>query len=181
MTTDQILTGAGLILVLAVGSAHSQSALEWAMDEAATRLAPLTVVSVRHWRAVSYAGGDLNLDQAVEEVRALVGKAVSCRSGLVPAVVTEVIVGSPAAELVDASRDADLLVVGSRGSGGLGRQGLGSVSSRVASEARCPVIVIFHRSAPASGPSGLHEPCRPRSHFIPLAGCHSAPRAMGSV
>lgn len=148
------------IIVAIDGSAHSQSALEWAMDEAAIRLAPLTVVSVRHWRAVSYTEGELNLDQAVEEVQALVDKAVSRRPGLMPAVITEVIVGSPAAELVAASRDADLLVVGSRGSGGLGRQGLGSVSSRAASEARCPVVIIFHRSASASRPGGLHEPGR---------------------
>ena len=38
---------------------------------------------------------------------------------------------------------ADLLVVGSRGSGGLGQLGVGSVSSQVACDAPCPVVIIF--------------------------------------
>lgn len=129
------------------GSAHAQWALEWAMGEAAARRAPLTVVSVRHRAGASYTGGDLTLDQAAEEVQALVAKALSGQSGHVPPVSTTVIVGSPAVELAAAARDADLLVVGSRGSGGLGQKGLGSVSNRVANEARCPVVVVFQRSA----------------------------------
>ena len=51
--------------------------------------------------------------------------------------------GSPAAELVGAGHDADLLVVGSSGSGGLGRRGVGSVSSQAACDAPCPVVIVF--------------------------------------
>ncbi len=61
--------------------------------------------------------------------------------------------GSPAAELVDAGHDADLLVVGSRGSGGLGRRGLGSVSSQVAFDAPYPVVIIFQPLA--AGQAGM--------------------------
>jgi nucleotide-binding universal stress UspA family protein len=131
------------IIVGVDGSAHSQWALQWAMNEAAARHAPLTVVSVHHGKAISYTEGDLNLDQAAEELQALVDMAVSRRPGPELPVTVAAIAGSPAAELIGAARDADLLVVGSRGRDGLGRRGLGSVSSQAASEARCPVVIIF--------------------------------------
>jgi nucleotide-binding universal stress UspA family protein len=50
--------------------------------------------------------------------------------------------GQPAEELVMASRNADLLVVGSRGTGGFTRLLLGSVSSQVVHHAASPVVVI---------------------------------------
>ncbi len=50
--------------------------------------------------------------------------------------------GLPAEELIRASRDAELIVVGSRGAGRLRRLVTGSVSNRVSQHARCPVVVI---------------------------------------
>jgi nucleotide-binding universal stress UspA family protein len=54
--------------------------------------------------------------------------------------VTRVETGRPAAALVDATSDADLLVVGSRGVHGA--RALGSVSVRVAHDAHCSVLVV---------------------------------------
>lgn len=48
--------------------------------------------------------------------------------------------GHPVGALVDASRDADLIVVGSRGLRAF--EALGSVSERVAHQARCSVLVV---------------------------------------
>ena len=135
------------IIVGVDGSTHSRWALDWAMNEAVTRQAPLTVLSVPSWGAVSGTEGGLNMNQAAEEVRTLVDQAVSRRPGPAVPVTVEMVTGSPAAELIGAARDADLLVVGARGSGGLTQRGVGSVSSQVAYEARCPVVIIFRPSA----------------------------------
>ena len=56
-----------------------------------------------------------------------------------------VVTGDPAEELIKASSDADMLVVGSRGNGGFARLLLGSVSSKVMHHAACPVTVIPER------------------------------------
>jgi nucleotide-binding universal stress UspA family protein len=113
------------------------------LSEAAARRAPLTVLSVRDDGAVTCTAGDLTQDQAAEEVQELVDQAVSSQSGPAPPVTVQLIPGSPAAELLGAGQHADLLVVGSRGSGGLGRRGVGSVSGQVASDTACPVVIIF--------------------------------------
>lgn len=54
----------------------------------------------------------------------------------------EVREGNPAQQLIDASRGADLLVVGTRGHGGFAGMLLGSVSQHLAAHATCPVTVI---------------------------------------
>jgi nucleotide-binding universal stress UspA family protein len=50
--------------------------------------------------------------------------------------------GFPAQELIEASRDANLLVVGSSGGGGFARLMMGSVSDQVMRRAYCPVVVV---------------------------------------
>jgi nucleotide-binding universal stress UspA family protein len=49
----------------------------------------------------------------------------------------------PVEALTDASRDADLLIIGSRGRRGL--RPLGSVAERLAQRAECPVLIVRFR------------------------------------
>ena len=130
------------IIVAVDGSSHSRRAPQWALSEAAARHVPLTVPSVRDERAVTRTTGDLTKDQAAEEVQALVDQMVNSQSRPAPPVTVQVIPGSPPAELVDAGHDADVLVVGSRAAAA-SAGGAGSVSSQVAYDVACPVVIIF--------------------------------------
>ena len=60
----------------------------------------------------------------------------------------EIVYGHPVDALVQASRGADLVVVGSHGRGALGAAMLGSVSRGVLHHAECPVAVVRSPSAP---------------------------------
>jgi nucleotide-binding universal stress UspA family protein len=139
-------------------SDNSRHALRWAMHEAVLRQLPLTVMTVRpgavrpatmtFWGLHIYSENSHDEDLARGAVQEFVGKAASEIGGTLPAITVSVAAGNPAEELVNAARDADILVVGSRGSGGFGRLMMGSVSSQVAHHALCPVVVVPQRRAP---------------------------------
>ena len=75
---------------------------------------------------------------SVRVLTSLAGKLAD--HGLLGEVGVTTVAEPPVVALVDASRDADLLVVGSRGLHGVGA--LGSVSERVAYDAACSVLVV---------------------------------------
>jgi nucleotide-binding universal stress UspA family protein len=133
------------------GSDHSRRVLVWAMREAAQRHVPLTVITVHpapirpatriYWNVPDYAS-NFDPEPTRKAVQDLVDKVASEVNETPPEVTISVVQGDPAEELVKASRDADLLVVGSRGSGGFTSMLLGSVSSKVTHHAASPVVVV---------------------------------------
>ncbi|MFE9900825.1 universal stress protein [Streptomyces achromogenes] len=149
------------------GSADSLRALDWALDAARRRAAPLRVVHVRQYAAWGQAGvlvagpPDTEDDPVLDEVRTrLEGHAGE------PAVEYVALEGVPGAVLPQLGDDAQLLVLGSRGRGGFTSLLLGSNGLAAARDARCPVVVVpppgreVHGDGPAEpGPRvvvGLH-------------------------
>ena len=131
------------------GSGHSQRALEWAMKEAAIRHAPLTVLTVHEAMKGYYSTVTVFPDDPAqtEEVRTAVqaetDKVLAGLDGPHPDSVTvKAVHGFPVEELINASQDADMIVLGSRGAGGFTRLMMGSVSSQVTQHARGPVLIV---------------------------------------
>jgi nucleotide-binding universal stress UspA family protein len=137
--------------VIAVGVDDSQSsyrALAWAADEAQRRGSSLELITT--WgldhadlgpNALGPAQGE-NLQRAAEAIQQAAVDAVLVDLPAGVGVARLVVRGSPADALIDASRTADLVVVGSHGRSPLGSFLFGSVSRTLVKRAHCPVVVL---------------------------------------
>jgi nucleotide-binding universal stress UspA family protein len=137
------------IVVGVDGSTGSQQALEWAAREAGVLHAPLTVVTVNPVMASPWTGSPITSPSDAERQEHARGvaeegaaKATSQLDAQPASVTVQAYSGFPAQVLITASRDASLLVVGSRGAGGFAALLLGSVTGQVVSHASCPVVVV---------------------------------------
>jgi nucleotide-binding universal stress UspA family protein len=92
-------------------------------------------------------------ERPAEIVRETVGSPAGVR------IVAKTVTGNPAQVLVDSSAHADLLVVGSRGLGGLKGMLLGSVGHHCAAHAHCPVVIVHAAPLPER-----HQPKRESLH-----------------
>jgi nucleotide-binding universal stress UspA family protein len=144
------------IIVGVDGSDHSYHALEWALAEAAVRRAALTVLTVcqpaaGYWGSTARSAADpdpADPDPAARHARELAQKetdtalAKAGPAARPPSVTVRAVTGLAADALLRAAAGADMLVVGSRGTGGFSRLRLGSVGVQVTHHAPCPVVVI---------------------------------------
>ena len=142
--------------VIVVGvdqSEGARAALRFALEEAKLRRATLRVVHAWQYGyigATGVEGAYPALGGDIKELRAGAETALAetLRESIPEADTVEierrVVEGRPAAVLVDESRGADLLVVGSRGYGGFSGLLRGSVSQQCAHHAACPVVIV-HR------------------------------------
>ncbi|WP_372351645.1 universal stress protein [Streptomyces sp. KL116D] len=125
------------------GSDDSQRALEWALAEAARRGADLRIVHVAQYAyplqpGVLMAGPPEPIeDPLIEELR----EKLAGREGL-PALEFISRTGLPAAVLPEMSKEAQLVVLGSRGRGGFASLLLGSNGVAAARDSVCPVVVV---------------------------------------
>ena len=132
------------------GSKTGQRALEWAAAEARRRGAALQVVHAYRtewvyypeYAAVRTMVMPSNLaSEAKQLVDAAVDRLGDLGEGL--SITTQAINDpNPANVLLEHGKDADLIVVGSRGLGGFGSLLLGSVSQKVAHHATVPVVIV---------------------------------------
>ena len=141
--------------MIVVGIDHSdgaKAALRFALEEA--RLRGVKLRAVHAWKfdyleapglmrtlppgeyETLHSAAEAALDATFKEVGNAEGVEVERR----------VVQGAPAGVLVEESRGADLLVVGSRGLGGFAQLLLGSVSQQCANHAKCPVVIVRPRS-----------------------------------
>ena len=147
------------ILVGVDGSDHSHRALAWAMRQAVQQRAPLTVLAVRpdpvrpatgiYWGVHNYPEDSHNAEAASKAVQESVDQVANEIGGRPPEVAVNVATGDPAEELIRASQDADMVVLGRRGSGGFATLLLGSVSGKVMHHAACPVMVVPAKRGPS--------------------------------
>jgi nucleotide-binding universal stress UspA family protein len=142
------------IVVGVDGSPNSDRALDWAMRHSAALNEPLTVLTVHevpksYWGHIPVAGAADEV-AAKKERQAADEMTQVAASRLGDAAPTNVNVrasiGFVIEELVEASRDADMVVVGARGVGGFARLLVGSVSSQLVQHAMCPVVIVPHKT-----------------------------------
>jgi len=142
LPTNVVHPGVQRIVVGLDGSAEAFAALDWAIALASGSAAEITVVEA--WQKPPVFMHASVVAAAAEGEQAL-AKTVGQVDNAGVSISTRYVEGPSAAVLVEASRDADLLVVGSRGLGGFTGLLLGSVSTQCVHHAHCPVLVIPRR------------------------------------
>ena len=141
---DQIVVGVD-------GSDSSRKALAWAYDEAGHHGATLLVVSTwepptvpmtpPYWNLTPEEYGDQPRQEVLQRLERFTSELVPKDPAV--DVRTSVEEGkNPAKVLIERSKEADLVVVGSRGHGGFVGMLLGSVSQHLVAHAECPVVVV---------------------------------------
>jgi nucleotide-binding universal stress UspA family protein len=154
------------------GSSGSQEALDWAAWEARARGVVLTVCHACAPGGAAAPGGPA-ADLAWQYAERVVAGGVQHAQGQWAAgeVRPLLVSGSPTSALCEVSESADMLVLGSRGRGGLAGLLLGSVSSQVAAHARGPVVVVRGHWRPVPGYA-------PRPVVVGADGSHACQAAV---
>jgi nucleotide-binding universal stress UspA family protein len=129
------------------GSDSALAAVRWAAVEADRRAAPLRLITAFAWKPDRGHPGlrEHYREQLLERTRHhLLEDAVTAAERAVTGLrlTSEVIVGFPIATLYEESRRAQLLVLGSRGLGGVAGLLAGSVAVGLSAHAACPVVVV---------------------------------------
>lgn len=136
-----------LIVVGVDGTEGSRLALRWAVAEAHRSGGAVDAVTAWYWQggvdgAMLAVTNPLEQQQHAERISAREVEAVVAEFGSGTPIAREVVEGVPVRVLIDASRHARMLVLGSHGHGRLHHAVLGSVSDECARQARCPVVII---------------------------------------
>lgn len=135
------------IVVGVDGSANSQIALRWAVEEAKARHASIEVVYVWHVPNIAYdSPGYLPFakDEIEKTAQGILDEALAGIDLGETKVFRRVMDGSPAQLLIDVAAEPDVttVVVGSRGHTGIAEMLLGSVSHRLSHHCQKPLVTV---------------------------------------
>lgn len=134
------------IVVGVDGSEPARNALRWAVSEASIREVPVIVVN--GWMnpaiGLSYPGLVPPIEALEKAARDLLDAELEVAAQYAPGVTVHArpVCAGAALALIEASRGASLVVVGSRGQGGFVGRLLGSVAQQVVTYAECPAVVV---------------------------------------
>ena len=134
-----------VIIVGLDGSESSKNALRWAARLAPTLGATIHAIVAWEYPIVFGIDGGAPLMWKPDEIaKDILDKSLDSvfPDQRPPGLTGSISQGHPTFVLQDASKGADMLIVGSRGLGGFTGLLLGSVSSACAEHAKCPVLVV---------------------------------------
>lgn len=144
----------GTDIVVAVdGSPASNNAVRWAANAAAKRNVALRLASSYTMPQFLYAEGMVPPQELYDDLQRETMQKIDDARALALEVAPELRIGHAVAEsspidmLLEMSREAGMIAMGSRGLGGLSGVMLGSVSGAVVSHAYCPVVVVREDNA----------------------------------
>lgn len=142
------------IVVVAVdGSDASNNAVRWAANTALKRGIPLRIASSYTMPQFLYAEGMVPPKELYDDLQSETLDKIEQAREIAHEVAPELKIGHTVAEgspidmLLEMSHDVTMIVMGSRGMGGLSGMVMGSVSASVVSHAACPVVVVREDNA----------------------------------
>ena len=146
MTNENDSGSDGKRIVVGIdGSPDARRALEWAVNHAGPA-DTIDIVHTWHQPLMAFeAGIVIDSDLSSESAAAVVERELHLLQSEhhhLPAITTRAIKGHPGQALLDAAKEADLLVVGTRGHGGFAGLLLGSTSTYLAHHTPCPLVIV---------------------------------------
>lgn len=142
-----------LVIVAVDGGEPSDNAVRWAANTAMKRGVPLQLASSYTMPQFLYAEGMVPPQELFDDLQRECLNKIEAAREIAKQVAPDIEIGHTVAEgspidmLLDLSKDATMIVMGSRGLGGLSGMVLGSVSAAVVSHAACPVVVVREDNA----------------------------------
>lgn len=142
-----------LVIVAVDGGEPSNNAVRWAANTALKRGVPLQLASSYTMPQFLYAEGMVPPQELFDDLQNECLNKIEAARDVAKEVAPDieightVVEGSPIDMLLDLSKDATMIVMGSRGLGGLSGMVLGSVSAAVVAHASCPVVVVREDNA----------------------------------
>lgn len=147
------MTKEDIVVVAVDGSPASEAAVRWAANTAHKRDIPLRLAASYTMPQFLYAEGMVPPQELFDDLQRETVDTVDAARDIALEVAPELRIGHAVAEgspidmLLEMSKEATMIVMGSRGLGGLSGMVLGSVSGAVVSHAHCPVVVVREDSA----------------------------------